>query len=67
MAQTFALRPWASGSLVCLATLMTSFARRAGFGLEDEAEGARLANFAIYWHYLALVWLVLFATFSLVR
>lgn len=47
--------------------LMTSFARRAGFGLDDAAEGERLANFAIFWHYLALVWLVLFSTFSLVR
>ncbi|HEX6852311.1 MAG TPA: hypothetical protein VF139_12995 [Candidatus Polarisedimenticolaceae bacterium] len=46
---------------------MTSLARHASFLREDGPGMERLANVSLYWHFLAGIWLAMFATFSLVR
>lgn len=46
---------------------MTSLARHASFRREDGPGMERLGNVVLYWHFLAGIWLAMFATFSLVR
>ena len=46
---------------------MTSLARRASFQRDDGPGMERLSNVGLYWHFLAGIWLAMFATFSLVR
>ena len=46
---------------------MTALARRASFLRDDGPGMERLSNVGLYWHFLAGIWLVMFATFSLVR
>lgn len=46
---------------------MTAFGRRGSFQREDGPGMERLGNLSLYWHFLAGIWLAIFATFSFVR